>query len=67
MSLRDRWAEAREHGRQDREALRARDRCLVKRIELEKLGVPAGEVREDLAEEALDAMLAAEKQRQAAM
>ncbi len=27
----------------------------------------AGEVREDLAEEALDAMLAAEKQRQAAM
>jgi hypothetical protein len=39
----------------------------VKRMELEKLGVPAGEVREDLAEEALDAMLAAEKQRQAVM
>lgn len=67
MSLREKWAEAREYGRQEREAALARDRCLGKRIELEKLDVPGKEVREDLPEEALDAMLAAEKKRRSEM
>lgn len=69
MSLREKWADAREHGRQEREALHARDRCWVKWMELEKLGVvartPDGRPDPTLTEEALDAMLAAEKKRRA--
>jgi hypothetical protein len=69
MSLREKWAEARERDRQARGADEARVRRCSKINQLRGQGVsvPAGEGELDpsLTEEALDAMLAAEKNRQA--
>jgi hypothetical protein len=64
VSVRDKLAAARERERQGREVERASHRRYAKRVELEKLGVPAGSLSSGVPEEALDAMLAAEKVRQ---
>jgi hypothetical protein len=68
MSLREKWAEARERDRQVREADAARMRLYRKIGQLRKLGVsvPTGaeELDTSVTEEALDAMLLAEKTRQ---
>jgi Short C-terminal domain len=68
MSLREKWAEARERERQAREADKARARRYSKIDQLRTMGVPlpTDEVELlSLAEETLDAMLAAEQARQA--
>src|SRR5258706_5440509 len=73
MSLREKLAAARERDRQEREANReaseASQRRYTKARELQKLGVsamtPDGWPDPALTEEALDAMLAAEKDRRA--
>ncbi len=65
MSDRDKLAAARERDRQEREAEQARQRRYSKQAELEKLGVPLGPMDNDTSEETLDAMLSAEKERQA--
>jgi Short C-terminal domain len=68
MNLREKWTEARERDRQEREAGQARMRRFSKIEQLKAMGapVPASETELlSLAEETLDAMLAAEKSRQA--
>jgi hypothetical protein len=68
MSLRDKWTAAQERSRQEREAEKARQRRYHKVWELQKLGVAVvraadGSLDPALTEEALDAMLVAEKKR----
>jgi len=69
MSLREKWTEARERDRQKRDANEARLRRLAVADELRKLGVSVrtvtGQLDPALTEEALDAMVKAEKQRRA--
>ncbi|HUY48896.1 MAG TPA: SHOCT domain-containing protein [Streptosporangiaceae bacterium] len=64
MGLQDKRAAARERNRREQEAGRARQRRYTKTEELRRLGVPVPSWDERaLDEDALDAMLAAEKQR----
>jgi Short C-terminal domain len=69
MGLRGKWTAARELDRQEREAHEARTRRYAKAEELRKLGVSvrtvAGRLDPALTEEALDAMVTAEKGRRA--
>jgi hypothetical protein len=68
MSLREKWAETRERDRLEREAAKARMRRYSKIEQLKMMGapVPADETELlSLEEDALDAMLTAEKSRQA--
>ena len=69
MNLREKWTAAREVERQQRKAAEASQRRYATACELQKLGVPAmtadGWPDPALTEEALDAMLAAEKERRA--
>jgi hypothetical protein len=68
MSLREKWTQARERDRQEREAGQARMRRYSKIEQLKAMGAPVPSSETELlslAEETLDAMLAAEKSRQA--
>jgi Short C-terminal domain len=65
MGLQDKWAAARERNRQEQEAEKARWRRNAKTEQLRRLGVPVPAWNEPILEEdVLDAMLAAEQERQ---
>ena len=63
MSIRDKWAEGRERSRRQREAYEANERRTRKGWELRRMGVEVTDW--SLTEETLDAMLVAERERQA--
>jgi hypothetical protein len=71
MSLREKWSAARELDRREREAHESRMRRYAKAEELRKLGVyvqlVAGRLDPALTEEALDAMVMAERERRGAL